>query len=83
MKKIHIQDVPRQTLEDVVLTIATGLAVCKGSLEDVVDAAEHKVLTGNEVRVRAGAIGLAFYDGVFRTFVHFGFLRKREEAEND
>ena len=81
MKKIHIQDMPRRTLEDVVLNISAMLETCRQTMVDVADAAEHNVLTDAEFKARLGDIGFSFYDGVFRTFVHFGFLCKPEGAK--
>lgn len=82
-KHIHIQDVPRRTLEDVVLSVSEGLEKCRLAIVDVSEANEHNALTKDELTERLGDIGFSFYDGVFHIFAHFGFVAKSEEVGNE
>ena len=81
MKKIHIQDVPRRTLEDVVLAISDALETCRQTIGDVLDADKHKVLTRDEFYARLGDLGFSFYNYVWHTFVDRGWIAKPEDAE--
>lgn len=83
MKHIHIQDVPRRKLEDVVLDIVGALDTCRWAFQDVAEASEHGFISEDELRQKVGDIGYSFFDGVFNIFVKAGWLVKHEEAENE
>ncbi len=81
MKKIYIQDVPREKLEGVVMAVGMEFIRHSNAIDNTFAALRHGAITDVELGKRLGTIGLSFTCVVGFIFENAGFICKRGGAK--